>query len=175
MRESERGNALLLTLIILSLLVISGLSLVTSTQSTTIIAGNMAFKSNASSTADVGITLAQTTLGTISNLDTSIANQYFATQQPVNSNNIPTTVNWANVSSTTIQNYSLQYVIERLCTGSLPVSNTSTQCTTAPSAQASSKKLGGGQYSLPTIYYRVTARVVGPKNATSYIQAILQR
>jgi len=175
MLKKEQGSALLIVLIILSILIVSSLSLVTSTQSTTVVAGNIAFKSGASSIADIGVAQAITTLTGITNLEVAVPNQYFPTQQPVDINGIPTTVTWSSVPTITVQNYSLQFVIDRLCIGTTPIANISTSCTTALASQASSKKVGGAAFNVPLVFFRVTALVTGPKNSTSYIQAILQQ
>lgn len=169
----QQGTVMVIILIILAVLVVSSLAFVTSTQSTTMVAGNIAFKDSASAVGDIGVELAMTALSGIGNQETNVPNQYYATQQPVDNNGIPTTVNWDNVPTTNFQNYAVQYVVERLCTGTLPIADTERSCNSGENLSGTSKKVGGSQYSSTIMYYRVTARVIGPKNSTSFIQAIL--
>ena len=171
--KKENGTVLLLTLIVMSILIVGCLALATSTQTATIIAGNIAFKDAASAAGDIGIDLASTALLSI-NPEVAVPNQYYPTQQPVDSNGIPTTVDWSVIPTTTFQNYNVQFVIDRLCAGTVPIANITNQCTMATGSSQTSQKIGGTSFTIPTMYYRVTSKVIGPKNSTSYIQSILR-
>lgn len=171
----QLGSTMILTLIILSVLIVSSIAFVTSTQVTNVIAGNMAFKNSTSAVGDVGIDIAINALNAIPNHDVTIPNQYYALQLPLDNDGLPNNVDWDNVPTTVMQNYNLQYVIERLCSGATPVTNFEENCSMGNSQTITSKKLGGVQVQVVKVYYRVTARVTGPRNSRSFIQAIVSQ
>jgi len=73
--------------------------------------------------------------------------------------------------------FQVQYLIDRLCDAPLPVTDSAVQCSIAPTVgQASSHKVGAPLY-LPKapVYFRVTARVVGPRSGESFIQAVVSK
>ena len=115
--------------------------------------------------------------------NTAIANRYFPVIQPLDANGIPTTVNWSDVPSTSLgsnNEYTVRYVIERMCTGTLPIGadDVLTSCIVDQSSSPNSVKLGGGGCSTncnapPAVNYRVTVRVEGPRNTVAMSQAIV--
>ena len=114
-------------------------------------------------------------LTALANADSAAAGVYYATRQNVDAHGLPT-VNWAGVPATTVSTFRVQYVIERLCQGATPVTNVLSQCLTTESTQDGSKKVGSPAYSGTTaVYYRVTVRVQGPRNAESYVQSLLSK
>jgi type IV pilus assembly protein PilX len=69
-------------------------------------------------------------------------------------------------------------MIDRLCTGTtLPVTDIQGNCVSdIPVAGGGSKKANAPVFSGTTaVYYRVTIRVLGPRNTTSMVQALLSR
>jgi type IV pilus assembly protein PilX len=174
----QRGVVLLIALIALVALTLAGIALVRSIDTGNVIAGNLAFKQAALQVSDTGVEAAVAALPNIvsGSLDTDIPGQYFATIQPVDANGIPTTINW-NTSvtpATNVGGYSVQYVIDRLCQGPLPVTDIQNSC-------VADAPLGGGSHkanapvfsSSAVVYYRVTVRVTGPRNAVSMVQVIV--
>jgi len=78
--------------------------------------------------------------------------------------------------------YTVKYIIHRLCQSSgNPTSSTNTCATYLPTAdaigQGTSKgeiKAGTGRFtSSPTEYYRITSRILGPRNTISFIEVIV--
>ena len=75
---------------------------------------------------------------------------------------------------------SLSFIVQRMCdaTGSYGASST-IQCATegaAVAAGGSKGAVGYGSYAISSkamIYYRVTSRVTGPRNSTSYLQTMV--
>lgn len=175
MSKQQTGTTLIFTLIILTVILFSSLAMYRSSESNTVVAGNIAFKQSATASGDIGVTLSIDTLTAVDDPETTVVNQYYAVQQPTDNYGIPTTVDWDQVPSTMIGNNQVQHVIERLCTGALPIADTSSQCYTAGAAQISSKKIGSTALANNAIFFRVTVRVTGPKNTMSFIQSILRQ
>ena len=99
----------------------------------------------------------------------------YATRQNVDAYGLPT-INWAGVPAATVTNFRVQYVVERLCQGPTPITNLIGQCLTNENTQDGSRKVGSPAYSGTTaVYYRVTVRVQGPRNAESYVQSLLSK
>ncbi len=70
----------------------------------------------------------------------------------------------------------VQIVIDRLCQGPGPVTDIQGKCFVDAPLGGGSKKAGGVAFTASTaVYYRVTARVTGPRNTVSMVQAILSR
>lgn len=186
--KRERGFVLILVLIGIVAMALAGVALVRATQTTNLIAGNFAFKQVTLAATDSAIELAYAKLDTIvvtSPEDaypagcTGGACVYYPTRQATDGNGIPTAIgNWSAVPSTVVNtSYSTQYVIDRLCSGVPPISNTALNCYVGPGAGAGgSKKVGDAEFSsIPQVYYRVSVRVSGPRNTKSFVQAIVTK
>lgn len=185
-RKGQRGSSLFLALIALVALMIAGLALMRSVDTTNLIAGNFAFKQASLHAADVGIENAFAELSTIvaTSLELNYPSgcgaggcKYYPLQQAVDSRGIPSSIDWTSVPSSTVNgDYQVQYVIDRLCTGSLPVTDITANCYSDLPKGGGSKKSGATVFSsAQQVYYRVTVRVVGPRNTTSFVQSLLAR
>jgi hypothetical protein len=72
--------------------------------------------------------------------------------------------------------YNAWYVIDRLCTGALPVTNMQAQCTYEGALGGGSNKIGSTPITgVSLVYYRVTVRVVGPHNAQLFTQSVVAK
>jgi type IV pilus assembly protein PilX len=175
MMRRQSGTSLIIVVILLVILMISALALVRSSETVGAIAGNVAFKQAATEAADTGLAAAGQWVTALANADTAVAGVYYATRQNVDVHGLPT-VNWAGVPAATVSNFRVQYVIERLCQGATPIANVVSQCLTTENTQEGSKKVGSPAYTGTTaVYYRVTVRVQGPRNAESYVQSLLSK
>jgi Tfp pilus assembly protein PilX len=190
-RRSNRGSALVFSLIALVILMLGGIALIRSVDTTNVIAGNFGFKQAATQVSDTATELAITDLTTnilATSAEAHIANRYFATTQPINSQGIPTTINWATVPcrdgtnpdlATTVScaggaEYRVQYVIERLCVGTLPITDIQSYCLADTPTGGGSKKSQATIFTKATaVYYRITARALGPRNAESIVQTVI--
>jgi Tfp pilus assembly protein PilX len=173
--QRQGGMSLIIVLIALALLLVGSVALLRSSEVSSLVAGNVSFKEAATQATDLGISGAAKALSVMTNVDTNVANVYFATRQPEDAYGLPTTVNWSNVASTTVGNYNVQYVIDRLCT-TTPVTDPTASCMVRNQAAPGSNKAGSLVYNSPaSVYYRITVQVTGPKNATSFVQALVVR
>jgi Tfp pilus assembly protein PilX len=114
---------------------------------------------------------------------------YYATWQDASdlTGNTPTVAddfNWsiARDMGTDAAGNQVSYVIHRLCDSGGPATSASVNCIKTSGAGGSASDDGTkgvvayGAAALPgtsTVYYRVTVRIVGPRNTVSYVQAVL--
>jgi Tfp pilus assembly protein PilX len=175
--KTQQGASLVIVIILLIILMISAVALVRSTDTMGAVAGNAAFKQAATEAADTGIYNAATWLGSLTNVDSDQVGVYYATRRGVDGYGLPA-VDWSSVPPATVSNFRVQYLVERLCDGPLPIAPASiaAQCMTNQTAQDGSRKVGSPSYTGATaVYYRVTVRVQGPRNSESYVQSMLSK
>lgn len=189
----QAGVVLVIALIVLVAMTLAGIALVRSVDITTQIAGNLAFRQSGTQAADAGIEVARKWLLTTS-ADVTQAGPtgsgYFATfnggvtSTPAIFN--PATFDWTTYGAPPLPEDSsgniVTYVIHRMCetTGNPGTAN----CVTAPQTAP----LGGsntdpeyGKFGCVSNYcnasnspmYRITTRVVGPRNTVTYTQSVV--
>lgn len=195
--HGERGVVLFIALIVLVALMLASVSLVRSVDTANIIAGNLAFKQASVQAADTGIEAAVAALPTIVNttVNTDVtpvggppSYWYYATRRETDANGAPmatpvgtspaTAIPWANVPvANTVAGNAIRIVIDRLCSAPTPsVEDIEMNCFYDGSADDGSRDINRASIkSTPLVYYRVTARVTGPRNTVSIVQAILGR
>lgn len=189
----QRGVVLFIALIILVAMTLAGIAMFRQVGTGVIIAGNLAFRKNATSVADRGLEAARAWLVAQggATLNTDQAPGYYACAINVGVNVCPqagfdpTTFVWSDANSIhvtpdDVTGNEVRYVIHRLCT--LVAGGTggpaNTPCVTLGSAGAGGSKGGGAYGVLPlsnTVqpYFRITSRAAGPRNTVSYVQVIM--
>jgi Tfp pilus assembly protein PilX len=198
---AQKGVVLFIALIVLVAMTLAGIALVRSVDTSNVIAGNLAFKQGTLHAADLGVEAAVTALPNI--IATTLeADQipgsnylYYATRRtdcqgvtttqqigavcPTPPTPMPTNwnINWNTVPvAATVTGNTVQIVIDRLCRGPAPVTDIQGQCFSDATLGGGSKKAGAPEFTAATkVYYRVTARVSGPRNTVSMVQTILSR
>jgi type II secretory pathway pseudopilin PulG len=177
-------------LVVLIIMSLAGLAMMRQMGSGISVAGNIAFKQNATSTSDVGTEAARLWYTTQSSAYRDVddpPNGYYATWSGTWGTTVdPTQFNWATGAGTaavgagaadTALGNTTQYIIQRLCRDPGPVSAATQVCSDLEDDQWRSK--GSFDYQSPPLspsfkpYFRVTTRVVGPRNTVSYTQVIL--
>lgn len=196
----QRGIVLFIALIALVAIALAAVGLMRSADTSNVIAGNMAFKQSTINAGDLGVEDAFDKLATI--VTTSLeanypagctsACTYYPTLREPDARGVPTVkelgagggagaaINWSSVASVALpaelSQYEVRYVIDRLCQGPPPVTDVQANCyNEAPQGGGTKKSLGVVFSSTTTVYYRVTVRVVGPRNTLSYVQTVLSR
>jgi type IV pilus assembly protein PilX len=193
----QQGVVLMIALIVLVAMTLAGLGMIRSADTGTLVAGNIGFRQSAVATADSGVEAARTWL--LANLnvlgsDNTAAGYYSTRQDSLDLTGNRTEggldgVDWGGSDPTQpVKAYNLGtpdssgnqvfYLIHRLCsvTGS---TNLPTQsCATVTRAVSGSTNdacdySGCALKDTSQIYYRITARVTGPKNTVSYVQAVI--
>ncbi len=192
-RARQRGAVLLIALIMLLALTMAGLALMRSVSTSNIIAGNLAFQQAATHSAGAGIetavswlqaNTANTTLH--SNILTGSGMRYVAQRQDPNpATNQSWDDFWRNTLDPNAVNTlapdaagnTVSFVIHRLCNSE--GAPTYPGCSApAVDVQSAGNSFGSGVVALnPTreVYYRITARVTGPRNTLSYVQAVVSQ
>jgi len=193
----QQGVALFFALIALVVMMLAAVALIRSVDTDTSVAGNLAFKQSATISADAGIETAFKTLktGGINKELNSTANAalgYYATSEERNLTGTltqPAAFSWDDSNSalaegTDMENgkdssgNTVRFVVERMChrAGSTSPSD----CLSGESLDTGGKQPGGPcvvnclkPQPVFSPIYRITARVQGPKNTTSYVQAYL--
>ncbi len=191
--KKQSGVVLFIALIMLVAMTMAGLALMRGIGSGLGITSNLSFKQIATAQTDFGIENARTWLITqaaSAALNSShTASGYISSWDPAFS---PTTYNWeanslqvntvdcaGNASTTDCNGNEVRIVIHRLCeTVDLAVDAATQKCVTVKTKSGGSHG-GGSEYNPSNLseqlqaYYRVTARVRGPRNTISYSQVIL--
>lgn len=203
-RARQGGVVLLIALIILVALMLGGIALVRSVGTANIIAGNLAFQQAATQSGEAGSEAAIASLGvgvatamSAAELQNDNFARAYAASTPASGNPADWDVYW----STTIDplpaaapgscedrvctlpvdaaGNTVSYTIQRLCQSAGDPTLVSTGCASA-SQQAAQSGASASSGSIPMAqvaqyYYRITSRIVGPRNTVSFIQTIVAR
>ncbi len=175
-RSAQRGVVLFIALIVLVAMTMAGLAMMRAVDTNNLIAGNLAFKNAAVSAGDAAVEAARTwlTTKTPGQLEADQAG-YFANWQPSFD---PKTFNWTG-NGTLVGNddygNTIYYVAHRMCNESAKTID-ETDCVKVATVSVGSTKGGGSYGSAPLagtslVFYRITARIEGPRFTVSYIQA----
>jgi Tfp pilus assembly protein PilX len=185
--RGQRGVSLIIALIALVAMTLAGLALLRSADTSNVISGNLAFREASLHATDVGVETALTSINTIATSSpdavapagcaSGACNYYPTIQAAVTAAGVPTVIDWTAVPSTTVDSsYAVQYVVDRLCDGPTPVTDVATKCMNLTGTSVGSKKAGAVSFtSASQVYYRVTVRVVGPRNSQSIVQTTYAR
>lgn len=172
----QKGVVLFFALIALVAMSLAAVALIRSVDTNSIIAGNLSFKQSSVLSADRGAEAAitwltaQTTAGLGNN---AAANGYYATilndaKALVDASGVAGAIANPDTNGNTIT-----YVIQRMCraTGVPPAAELEQKCSIkkSPSKNDLSDPKPTDQLDTSMVY-RITAKVVGPKNTVSYIQ-----
>jgi type IV pilus assembly protein PilX len=183
--SNQQGIVLFVALIVLVIMSLAGISMMRQVGVGQMIAGNLAFKQSATSSADRGAETARAFISSPATLTTTLDATSLAANPGYFSSTAvafdPATYNWdtANASVEDTANDGagnrVQHVTHRLCPS--PGIVESQLCTTLVTSSGGSKTgTTGYDLTLPQAvqpYFRVTTRVSGPRNTTSYTQVIL--
>lgn len=202
-RGQQRGVVLIIVLIVLVAMTLAGVALMRSVNTTTLVAGNLAFRQAATHAGDLGTEAAVSWLTTNSagtTLHSDIAgNAYFAAQaEPDATSGQTWDAYWTTVLdaspvsrpvsagvisgkvwtlATDSAGNTVSYVIHRLCKSIGDPVSIGTNCAVSPSAATAaggSKTAGSVALKYSSqIYYRITTRIDGPRNTVSYTQTII--
>lgn len=194
----ERGVVLFIALIVLVAMSLAGIALSRSVDTTTVVAGNLAFKQSTLQVAEQGI--AQATQWLIATNDAAPANLQGNIPAEGFFSSIPAAElvtggmtdwfdanNWEGaapglsprVLGPDAYGNTVYYVIHRMCQNAGQPPGGANQCAIQ---QASAGAVEGNPYDVgtaapppaPNYYYRVTGRAVGPRNTVSIIQSMVQ-
>ncbi len=180
MGRAQRGVVLYVAIVMVVAMMLVGVGMLRSVSSGGVVAGNLAFKQNATLAAERGVEQAiryLTSVGSSTLEADQTGSGYFASWHAADFD--PLTFNWdaAGVQQATSDDGTgnrVRWVMHRLCTqvGS-PSPGGSQECarhgTTATGVGGGGVAVGVDQ----RILYRVTNRVDGPRNTVSYVQVVV--
>ncbi len=189
---AQRGVIVFIALIVLVAMTLAGIAVMRSSGSAVLTAGNLALRETATLAGDRGIEKAVDwlrTKGPTFLQNTNGAEGYYSwwnDQLPALTTGEFDPILWgkdnwektdrAVLVETDAGGNTIRYVIHRLCSASGPADAPGTECVTLsdPTSGGSMRALEGGEKVLTAqtqVYYRITARVDGPKNTVSIVQA----
>lgn len=195
--SAQSGFILVVALMMLIAMTLLGIALVRSVDTATQVANNLGFRQSSLASGDRGTELAITWIqNNTASLTGDVATAgYYSTEQTgtdyTGQATADTTddVDWTgatgarraySVSGTDAAGNRVAYLIQRQCdqTGAYVPGGT-IQCAASSSAVTTGGSKGAvryGGYAITgkaMIYYRITTRTVGPRNATSYVQSMV--
>ena len=177
-------------LVVLIVMTLAGLAMLRQMSSGVSIAGNIAFKQGATAVADAGIEAGRAfmTGNALPDLDAA-ANGYYATwNTPLPLGGTPdidpASAAWAPMwnavpDALVASSGNVRFIVQRLCSITGPSFGGAQQCSDAIPKSGGGGSKGGGSYGttpialMPAPFYRVTARVIGPRNTVSYTQVVM--
>lgn len=169
--RAQRGSSLILVLALLAVMLMGGMALARMTEVGTLAAGNAAQRNAAVQASEIGVNTGFAALQALANEEANTGSWYFATSQAQDAKGIPT-VNFDAAPETVVGPYSVRYIVERVCTGALPVSDPLRQCLVRQ-VQLPESAAGGERIEPPMArQFRITVRVTGPKNTLVWVQSL---
>ena len=185
----QRGVILMVALIVLVAMTLAAIALVRSIDTGNMIAGNLAFQRAATAAGDSSIETAINWLEA-NNAGTTLHADNLAFGYRASVQNPAANQTWDNFWRTVLMpggqvrnlgadgnGNTLAYAIQRLCANAGDPTNTTTGCAQLQSGGTTGgSSKGAGVVELlynSQIYYRITARIAGPRNTVSYVQAIV--
>ncbi|MDP3088003.1 MAG: hypothetical protein Q8M99_07490 [Methylotenera sp.] len=176
--KAQKGVVLFFALIALVVMSLAAAGLIRSVDTNSLIAGNLSFKQSSMLSADRGV---ETAMDWVLNNSSQLgadkaANGYFATsiadaRELVDASGVVDTADDGLGNNIT-------YVVQRMCrTAGFATADIKKHCLFGPLTKPADNQ-GVNDPNYPTgkaasLIYRVTARVVGPKNTVSYIQTFV--
>jgi type IV pilus assembly protein PilX len=173
----QRGVTVLVVLVLLMVMLLGGMALARMGEVGTLASGNAAYREAAVQASEVGINTAYVAVQGLANEETNSGSWYWAQAQTLDSTGMPTTANWTSAPEVVVGNYSVRYVVERLCTGTLPIADPVRQCVNKIKKVPQSQSDNGVEAPDPPTakLYRVTVRVTGPRDTRTFVQSLLTR
>ncbi len=181
LRRRERGVVMFVALVVLIVMTLAGLAMLRQTSSGVSIAGNIAFKQGATAVADVGIEQARAFLtgAPPPTIDVAGSGYYATWAGSVDPWDATWEPKWNAVPDIVTASGSVRFIIQRLCSSTGPAVGGAQQCSDAIPTSGGGETKGGASYGSqntkldPAPFFRVTARVMGPRNTVSYTQVLM--
>lgn len=174
-RVRQQGVTMVVVLFLLVVMLLGGMALARMTEVGTLAAGNSAYRDGAVLASEVGVNTAFAQVRALTNEEANSGAWYTALVRTQDANGLPV-VDWDGAPSIAVGNYTVRYVVERVCQGTLPVADPIRQCLNRTSQQIESRDLTREPPDPPSVrQFRVTVRVTGPKDAQTFVQALVTR
>lgn len=171
----QRGVTIVVTLILMAVMLLGGIALARLTEVGTLAAGNSAYHEAAVQASEVGVNTAFAAVRSLANEEANSGAWYFAQTQATDTNGVPT-VTWASAPEVVVGQFSVRYVVDRLCSGTLPIGDPIRQCLnknvpTDNSRSASAEKPDP----IAAKVFRISVRITGPKGTQTWVQSLVNK
>lgn len=168
--------SMIMVLLCLGAILISAAGLLRSTEASSALVSNKAFKEASIRAGEVGLAAAFQAVRGLVNEEANAAPWYFATVQPSTADGLINLPSWDAIPQTAVGNYQVQWVVDRMCEGVLPIVDIAGQCQVSRNEQMGSNRAGSAVFQSPPIrHFRVTARITGPKSTEQFVQMLVAR
>ena len=177
-RSKQSGVVMFVALAVLILMTLAGLAMLRQMGGSVAIAGNLAFKQNATAAGDIGTETARSVIMNAA-FDRTNDNPSAGYYSSWKKDDVDPATYFASSSPPIVDSATgntITYVVHRLCDApNLDANDPSQRCSRSGDSPTLNKGVGGEASKdasfLP--YFRITTRVTGPRNTVSYIQVVL--
>jgi|SRR5450830_407418 len=185
-QKNQSGIVMIFTLIALLLLMLSSVALIRSTDTSMLIAGNLAFKRDLINQGETAISMIKTNFASGVMVDTTkrqtnqTAQGYFATIQASDSNGIPTlllntstfdSTYSSNVITNSTSQITIRYMIDRMCLSTGAPDSSVCSVTSLGAVKGGGSKDSGKSLGATIPVYRISIRITGPRNTETFMQS----
>jgi Tfp pilus assembly protein PilX len=184
--RSQRGVVVFIALIVLVAMMLAGIATMRASGGAIMTAGNLAFRQNATVAGDLGLESARdwlTKQGTVDLEATNAGAGYYSTWDTAFDAIAWGDSNWKDPGKAVQVNGGgfdaagnrVSYVVHRMCSMAGAVALAGQECVTVTDPGKGGPKEAGAKALVGTaqVYFRITARVEGPKNTVSYVQTMV--
>lgn len=173
-QRRQLGASLLLVLLVLAAMLLGSLAFSRMSATGLVLSGNTSQKEGALRASEVGFNaaFAQITATGFNPTATNLIS-YSPTRMASDAQGLPTTIDWSTATTTTVNEFSVSYFIDRQCESATPT-NPRAECLVRDVDEITSARVDADP--LPPRYgmtYRVTVRVIEPRGTTSFIQGLM--
>lgn len=165
---------MVVVLVLLTVMLLGGMALARMTEVGTLAAGNAAFRETSLQASEVGVNTAFAAVQALVDENTSAGNWYYATTQAQDANGVPT-VDFDLAPELVVGAYRVRYVVDRVCTGAMPVTEPLRQCLVKQVPQIESNTNREKPDPPTARQFRITVRVMGPKDTQAWVQALITK
>jgi Tfp pilus assembly protein PilX len=172
--RAQRGVTMIVVLVLLTVMLLGGMALARMTEVGTLASGNAAYREASLQASEVGVNAAYAAVRALANENSNSGNWYYAVTQAQDAHGVPT-VSFDAAPEVVVGAYSARYVVDRVCTGALPVTDPLRQCLVKQVPQLESAT-DREKADPPTArQFRITVRVTGPKDTRAWVQALITK
>lgn len=170
----QRGVTMIIVLILMSVMLLGGIALSRMTEIGTLASGNSAFREASLQASEIGVNSAYAAIKTLADENSNSGSWYFATTLAQDGNGIPNAT-WTSAPEVAVGAYSVRYIVDRICTGVMPVTEPLRQCLVKQVPQLESAT-DRERLDPPTArQFRITVRVTGPKDTQAWVQSLITK
>jgi Tfp pilus assembly protein PilX len=173
--RSQRGVALLVVLILLTVMVLGTLAFTRLSATGVLVAGNAADKDGSLQASESGVNAAYFDVQALADDSLNSGGWYFATAQTPDGDGLPSGVDWNSGAKTAdLNGYSVKYAVERLCSVA-KVADPARECVIKQADVIRSSKPGELIDPPMGMLYRITVRSTGRKGTATFVQVLMTR